>query len=158
MARRYGRSPRGQPCRAAVPHGHWKTSTFVAGLRHDAITAPMVIDGAMNSRRFRFYVRHLLTPSLSPGDVVVIDNLPAHKGRAIRELIEARGARLLYLPPYSPDLNQIELVFSKLKYLLRAAAPRTVDCLWTVLGQCLDRFTPGQCANYLRHCGYGQTV
>ena len=155
MARRYGRSPRGQPCRDGVPHGHWKTSTFVAGLRSSGIVAPLVIDGAMNATAFLYWVREMLAPTLSPGDIVVMDNLPAHKGRAIREAIEARGARLLYLPPYSPDLNPIELLFSKLKTLLRKAAARTVDRLWTVLGECLRCFTTTECANYIRHCGYG---
>jgi transposase len=157
MTRRYGRSPRGQPCRAAVPHGHWKTSTFIAGLRSDASVAPLVFDGAMNAEIFRDYIGEMLAPTLAVGDVVVMDNLPAHKGVAIRELIEARGATLLYLPAYSPDLNPIELMFAKLKNLLRSAAARSVDRLWTVLGDCLRQFTPAECARYLRHCGYGHS-
>ena len=158
MTRAYGRSPRGQPCRAAVPYGHWKTSTFVAALRANGITAPFVFDGAMNADIFRQYVRDMLAPTLRPGDVVVMDNLPAHKNQTIRDLIEARGASLRYLPAYSPDLNPIELVFAKLKHLLRSAEVRTVDRLWTTLGQCLQRFPPAECARYLRHCGYGQTM
>ena len=158
MARRYGRSPRGQPCRAAVPHGHWKTSTFIAGLRSDGIVAPLVFDGAMNAEIFRHYIGEILAPTLAPGDVVVMDNLPAHKGAAIGQLIEARGARLLYLPAYSPDLNPIELMFAKLKHLLRSAAARSVGRLWNVLGECLSKFTPGECARYLTHCGYGHSM
>jgi transposase len=158
MARRYGRAPRGQRARAAVPHGHWKTSTFIAGLRSDGIVAPFVFDGAINGAIFRQYVEDQLAPTLTPGDVVVMDNLPAHKVTGIRELIEARGAILLYLPPYSPDLNPIELLFAKLKHLLRSAAARTIDRLWTTLGACLERFAPDECRRYLRHCGYGQTV
>ena len=158
MTRRYGRSPRGQPCRAAVPHGHWKTSTFIAGLRSDATVAPLVFDSAMNAEIFRFYVGEMLAPTLQAGDVVVMDNLPAHKGAVIRELIEARGATLLYLPAYSPDLNPIELMFAKLKHLLRSAAARSVDRLWTVLGECLRKFTPAECARYLRHREYGHSV
>jgi len=117
-----------------------------------------VFDGAMNADIFRQYIRDMLAPTLRPGDVVVTDNLPAHKNQIIRDLIEARGASLRYLPAYSPDLNPIELVFAKLKRLLRSAEARTVDRLWTTLGQCLQRFPPAECARYLRHCGYGQTV
>ena len=154
MTRRYGRSPRGQPCRAAVPHGHWKTSTFVASLRSDGIVAPLVLDGAMNAEIFRSFISEMLAPTLLPGDVVVMDNLPAHKGAAIQALIEARGATLRYLPAYSPDLNPIELMFAKLKHLLRSAAARSIDRLWTVLGDCLRTFTPDECSRYLQHCGY----
>lgn len=157
MARRYGRSPRGRPCRAAVPHGHWKTSTFIAGLRADGIVAPLVFDGAMNAEIFRYYIDEMLAPTLLPGDVVVMNNLPAHKGAAIRALIEARGATLLYLPPYSPDLNPIELMFAKLKHLLRSAAARSIDRLWTVLGDCLKHFSPAECMRYSRHCSYGHS-
>lgn len=157
MARRYGRAPRGQKARAAVPHGHWKTSTFVAGLRAGGIVAPFVFDQAMNGAIFRQYVGELLAPTLKPGDVVVMDNLAAHKVSGIREAIEARGATLIHLPAYSPDLNPIELLFAKLKHLLRSAAARTVDRLWTTLGDCLDQFHPAECQRYLRHCGYGQT-
>lgn len=158
MTRRYGRAPRGERAQAAVPHGHWKTSTFVAGLRHNGIVAPMVFDGAMNGLIFRHYISEQLAPTLRPGDVVVMDNLSAHKVSGIRELIEAQGASLLYLPAYSPDLNPIELMFAKLKHLLRSASARTIDALWTTLGSCLDRFAPDECARYLRHCGYGHST
>jgi transposase len=158
MARRYGRSPRGTKAVAAVPHGHWKISTFVAGLCADGIMAPFVFDCAMNGNIFRQYVRDMLAPLLRPGDVVVADNLAAHKVAGVREFIEARGATLLYLPAYSPDLNPIELVFAKLKHLLRSSATRTVAALWDSLGDCLLRFTPAECSRYIRHAGYGQTV
>jgi transposase len=154
MARRYGRSPRGQRLVAAVPHGHWKTSTFVAGLRTRGLTAPLVIDGAMNGATFLAYVEQMLAPTLSPGDIVIMDNLASHKVAGVREAIEGRGARLVYLPPYSPDLNPIEQAFAKLKALLRKIAARTVSKLWDALGELLDRFTPQECANYLAHAGY----
>ena len=131
MARRYGRAQRGARVVAAVPHGHWKTTTFVAALRHDGLTAPCVFDGAINGARFLAYVEQALAPTLRPGDVVVMDNLKAHKVKGVREAIEARGARLRYLPPYSPDFNPIENAFAKLKALLRKAAARTIDDLWT---------------------------
>jgi transposase len=155
MARRHGRARRGQCLVAAVPHGHWKTTTLVAALRHDRITAPCVFDGAINGERFRAYVEQALAPTLGRGDVVVMDNLPAHKVQGIRQAIAARGARLLYLPPYSPDLNPIEQAFAKLKALLRTAATRTVDALWHAIGQALDAFSPPECANYLANAGYG---
>jgi transposase len=154
MARRYGRCPRGQRLVAAVPHGHWKTSTFVAGLRVNGLTAPLVIDGAMNGETFRAYVEQILGPTLAPGDVVIMDNLAAHKVAGIRQAIEARGAKLLYLPPYSPDLNPIEQLFAKLKALLRKAANRTVQTLWATLGALIARFLPGECANYIANSGY----
>jgi transposase len=154
MTRRYGRHPRGQRLVAAVPHGHWKTTTFVAALRVDGLTAPLVVDGAMNGALFLAYVQQQLAPTLRPGDIVVMDNLSAHKVAGVRQAIEAVGARLVYLPPYSPDYNPIELVYSKLKWLLRSAAERTVDGLWTLLGKLPDRFPAEQCANYFRHCGY----
>lgn len=155
MTRRYGRAPRGQRAEAAVPHGHWKTSTFIAGLRNNGIVAPFVFDCAMNGAIFRQYIREQLGPTLRPGDVVVMDNLSSHKVTGIRELIEARGATLLYLPAYSPDLNPIEMLFAKLKHLLRTASARTINALWDTLGLCLERFPPEECARYLRHCGYG---
>jgi transposase len=154
MTRRHGRARRGQRLVAAVPHGHWKTTTFLAALRHDRITAPCVFDGAINGARFRAYVEQALAPTLRPGDIVVMDNLGAHKVRGVREVIEARGARLLYLPPYSPDMNPIEQVFAKLKALLRAAAIRTVPALWHTIGQALDAFSATECANYLANAGY----
>ena len=158
MTRRYGRAPRGQKAHAAVPYGHWRTSTFIAGLRTDGIVAPLVFDGAMNGDIFRFYVETRLAPTLRRGDVVVMDNLTAHKVSGIRDLLKARGAIALYLPAYSPDLNPIELVFAKLKHLLRSAAERTIDKLWTALGTCLRRFHPNECERYIRHCGYGHPV
>jgi transposase len=154
MARRYGRAPRGARVVAAVPHGHWKTTTFLAALRHDGLSAPCVFDGAINGVRFRAYVEQGLAPPLRPGDIVVMDNLSAHKVQGVREAIEARGAELLYLPPYSPDLNPIEQVFAKLKALLRTAAARTKGALWQAIGDALDAFTPTECANCLAHAGY----
>ena len=154
MARRYGRAPRGARVVAAVPHGHWKTTTFLAALRHDGITAPCVFDGAINGTRFLAYVEQALAPTLRPGDIVVLDNLRAHKVNGVRAAIEAAGAELLYLPPYSPDLNPIEPAFAKLKALLRAAAKRTVDALWHAIGHALDAFSPAECTRYLAHAGY----
>jgi transposase len=154
MARRHGRARRGQRLVAAVPHGHWKTSTLVAALRHDRIAAPCVFDGAINGTRFRAYVEQALAPTLLPGDIVVMDNLGAHKVQGVRAAIEARGAHLLYLPPYSPDLNPIEQAFAKLKARLRTAARRTVDALWHAIGRALDAFDPAECARYLAHAGY----
>jgi transposase len=154
MCRRYGRSPRGERLIAKVPHGHWKTTTFIAALRADGLTAPTVIDGAMDGALFLAYVRQQLTPTLRPGDIVVMDNLQCHKVAGVRQVIEQAGARLIYLPPYSPDFNPIEQVFSKLKWLLRSSAERTVEGLWSLLGQLLDRFPPEECLRYYRHCGY----
>jgi transposase len=154
MTRRYGRAARGQRLVAPVPHGHWKTSTFVAGLRMSGLTAPFVVDGAMNGDVFRAYVEQVLAPTLVPGDIVVLDNLSSHKVAGVREMIGARGASLVYLPPYSPDLNPIEQAFAKLKALLRKIAARTVAALWDALGNILDRFTPQECANYLANAGY----
>lgn len=158
MARRYGRSNRGQRLVAAVPHGHWNTTTFVAGLRHDGITAPLVIDGTMNGEIFRAYVEQFLAPTLSPGDIVVMDNLGSHKVAGVRQAIEAKGARLLYLPPYSPDLNPIEQAFAKLKALLRKAAARSIEALWIAIGTVLDHFSPTECANYLANSGYPRST
>lgn len=155
MARRHGRARRGQRLVAAVPHGHWKTTTFLAALRHDGLTAPCVFDGAINGERFRAWAEQALAPTLRPGDIVIMDNLPAHKVAGVRDAIQARGARLLYLPPYSPDLNPIEQAFAKLKALLRTAARRTVDGLWQAIGHALDAFSPAECARYLAHAGYG---
>ena len=153
MARRFGRAPRGQRLRMAVPHGHWKTTTFVAGLRLTGMVAPFVLDGPINRQAFEVYVERVLAPELSPGDVVVMDNLSSHKGARTRELIEAAGASLLYLPPYSPDFNPIENAFAKLKALLRKAAERTVAGLWDAIGRLLDLFTPSECANYFAAAG-----
>ena len=154
MARLRGRAPRGERLRAGIPHGHWKTTTFVAGLRLDGIAAPMVLDGPINRDAFQAYVDQVLVPELRPGDVVVMDNLSSHKGPAVRRAIEAVGASLLYLPPYSPDLNPIENAFAKLKALLRKAAERTVGALWDRIGIALDAFTPAECANYFKAAGY----
>ena len=153
MVKTRGRCPTNQRLLGLQPFGHWKTTTFTAGLRCDGITAPFVLDGAMNRDAFIAYVDQVLGPTLREGDIVIMDNLPAHKGDTIRQLIEARGATLKFLPPYSPDLNPIELAFSKLKTLLRKAAERTVGALWGRIGQVLDAFTPDECANYLRHNG-----
>lgn len=154
MARLRGRAPKGDRCVAAIPHGHWKTTTFVAGLRLAGMTAPMVLDGPMNGPAFLAYVEQVLVPTLRPGDIVVMDNLAPHKSATVRKAIEAAGARLLLLPPYSPDLNPIENAFAKLKALLRKAAERTVDRLWRRIGLLLDAFTPQECANYFAAAGY----
>jgi transposase len=154
MARLRGRAPKGERLRAGIPHGHWKTTTFVAGLRLTGIAAPLVLDGPINQDAFQAYVDQVLVPELAPGDVVVMDNLSSHKGPAVRRSIEAVGACLLYLPPYSPDFNPIENAFAKLKALLRKAAERTVGALWDRIGLALDAFTPAECANYFRAAGY----
>lgn len=154
LARLYGRAFRGQRVVAHVPHGHWKTTTFVGALRLTGFTAPLVIDGPMNGDVFLSYVEQHLAPTLREGDLVVMDNLAAHKVAGVREAIEGVGAKLAYLPPYSPDFNPIELAFSKLKTLLRAAAQRTVEGLERRLGQLLERFEPRECLKYFRHCGY----
>lgn len=155
MARRCGRSLQGQRCLAAIPHGHWKTTTFVGGLRLSGITAPMTIDGAMDGPAFLAWVDEMLVPTLAPGDIVVMDNLPAHKQPGVRAAIETCGAELRYLPPYSPDLNPIEMAFSKLKALLKKAAARTVGDLWDALAAALAMITPDDCRSYLRAAGYG---
>ena len=154
MARRYGRAPRGERAIGSVPHGHWMTSTFIAGLRRDGIVAPCLFNCAMDGELFLDYVEQQLAPSLVPGDLVIADNLPSHKVAGVREAIEARAASLWFLPPYSPDLNPIEQVFAKLKQLLCAEAPRTLEALWSAVGRLLERFTPAECANYLAHDGY----
>ena len=156
MARLRGRAARGERCRASIPHGHWKTTTFTAGLRLTGMMAPMVLDGAMNGPAFKAYVEQVLVPELMPGDIVVMDNLPAHKVKGVREAIEGARAHLLYLPPYSPDFNPIEMAFSKLKALLRKAAPRTVEKLWETIGKLIDAFTPEECINYFAAAGYDQ--
>ena len=157
MARRYGRAPRGERLRAGVPHGHWKTTTFVAGLRLSGIVAPFVLDGAINRIAFETYVEKVLVPELKPGDIVVMDNLSSHKGPQVKAMIEAVGASLLYLPPYSPDFNPIENAFAKLKALLRKAAARTIQGLWAAIGRLIDTFTPAECANYFAAAGYDAT-
>lgn len=157
MARRYGRCRHGQRLRVGVPHGHWKTTTFVAGLTTRGFISPWVLDGAINRNAFEVYVEKVLVPALRPGDVVIMDNLSSHKGPRVREMIEAAGAGLLYLPPYSPDFNPIENAFAKLKALLRKAAERTVDGLWDAIGRLIDLFTPQECRNYFQAAGYDAT-
>ena len=155
MARLCGRSLRGTRCLGAIPHGHWKTMTFVGGLRLGGMTAPMVLDGPMHGPAFLAWIEQMLAPTLAPGDIVVMDNLPAHKPDAVRTAIEATGATLRYLPPYSPDLNPIEMAFSKFKALLKKAAARTIEDLWTAIAQALPQLTPNDCANYFTAAGYG---
>jgi transposase len=154
MARRYGRAMRGARLIAAVPHGSWHTSTFIAALGRDGVRAPAVIDGAINGTIFKAWLEQFLAPTLQPGDIVVMDNLGSHKVDGVRQAIEARGASLLYLPPYSPDFNPIEQVFAKLKALLRKAAARTRDAVCTAIAQTLDAFSPQECRNYLANAGY----
>jgi transposase len=154
MARKRGRARKGERLRVGIPYGHWKTTTFVAGLRVTGMIAPMVLDGPINGDAFQAYVEQILVPQLAPGDTVLMDNLGSHRRPAIRAAIEATGARLIYLPPYSPDFNPIENAFAKLKALLRKAAARTVDGLWSVIGRLLDLFTPQECANYFTAAGY----
>ena len=154
MVRRYGWGPIGERLVDAAPQGHWCTTTFVAGLRATGIIAPLVLDGPMTGDIFRAYVEQFLAPALSPGDIVVMDNLPAHKVAGVREAITAVGASVLYLPPYSPDLNPIEQMFAKLKALLGKAAARTREALWTAIGNLLSAFTQDECRNYLENSGY----
>ena len=157
MVRARGRAPRGERLVAAVPHGHWHTTTFLCGLRADGLVAPFVLDGAITGPAFPAYVEQALAPTLAAGDVVVLDNLASHKVKGVREAVEARGAALLYLPPYSPDLNPVELASGKRKRLLQAAAARTVGALWNAIGRLLGHFSPAECAAYFRHCGYPQS-
>ena len=154
MVRLYGRAPKGQRVIGKQPWGHWKTTTFVAGLRIGELSAPFLLDGAMNREAFETYVEKVLAPTLSDGDVVIMDNLAAHKGSKVRQLIESAGARLLLLPPYSPDLNPIERLFAKFKALLRKAAERTIPDLWQRIGLLLKCFTPHECANYFQNAQY----
>ena len=157
MTRRYGRAPRGQRCLDSAPHGHWETTTFVGAMRHRRLTAPMVADGPMDGEMFLAYVRQFLCPTLQPGDTVILDNLSSHKVAGVEEAITATGATLLYLPPYSPDLNPIEKFFSKLKALLRKAAKRDINALWMEIGELLKSVSPSECTNYLASCGYVST-
>jgi len=154
MTRTHGRCARGKRLVAKVPYGRWKTLTFMAALRADRIAAPFVIDRPTNRRNFLAYVQQVLAPALQPGDIVIMDNLRSHKNQAVRQAIRAAGAKLFFLPPYSPDLNPIEQVFAKLKTLLRKAAERTVEATWKRLGALLDQFSPQECANYLVNSGY----
>ena len=157
MARSHGRCAKGTRLRAKVPHGHWKTLTFLAALRNDRIDAACVFDGPINGERFLAYVEQFLVPTLAPGDIVILDNLSSHENPGVRKAIRAAGAKVFFLPPYSPDLNPIEQVFSKLKGLLRKAAERTVKATWSRIGNLLDEFTVAECANYLRNSGYAST-
>jgi len=152
-----GWSPKGQRLLAKAPHGHWKTMTFVAGLRCDGITAPCLLKGPINSRSFLAWVEQALVPTLRPGDIVVMDNLSSHKSPNIRRAIRNAGAKLFFLPPYSPDLNPIEQVFAKLKALLRKEAPRTLDETCNAIGRSLEKFSTTECENYFRNSGYVQT-
>ena len=154
MTRLRGRAPRGERVVDHVPHGHWKTTTFLAALRVDGLSAPLVVDGAINGEIFLAYVQQQLVPTLRQNDIVIMDNLSSHKVKGVREAIEAAGADLAYLPPYSPDFNPIEQVFAKFKHLLRSAAERTIEALWRRIGLLLDCFPPEECRNYFTHCGY----
>lgn len=158
MARRYGRALCGERVVDAVPHGHWKTTTLIAGLRCNGLTAPAVFDGAMDGECFRSYIEQILAPTLRPGDIVIMDNLSCHKISGVEEAITARGAALLYLPPYSPDLNPIEQVFAKLKQLLRSAAKRTLEELWNGIAEALSMIAPEECLRYFKNCGYAATA
>ena len=154
MTRTHGRCAKGKRLIAKAPFGKWQTLTFLAALRTNRIDAPCVVDGPINGRSFQAYVEQILVPALNPGDIVIMDNLGSHKGKAVRKAIRAAGAKLFFLPPYSPDLNPIEQVFAKLKTLLRKSAERTTDDTWKRIGQLLDAFSPAECANYLRNAGY----
>jgi putative transposase len=156
MAPLRGWAPRGQRLKAKVPHGHWKTMTFLAALRHDRVDAPWLIDGPINGERFRLYVDKVLVPTLKPGDIVVMDNLGSHKGKAVRRAIRSAGARLFFLPKYSPDLNPIEKLFAKLKHWLRKAARRTVEAVCDAIGQTLETVTANECRNYFVEAGYDE--
>ena len=157
MTRTHGWAPRGQRLVCAVPHRRWTTLTFLAVLRADGLTAPCVFDGPINGCLFLAWVRQFLVPSLRPGDVVVLDNLGSHKGAGVRRAIRDAGAHLLFLPPYSPDLNPIEMVFAKLKALLRKADERSITTVWSRIGALLQQFSPDECARYVKHAGYDQT-
>src|SRR5215510_2120118 len=154
MAPLRGWAPCGQRLPGKAPHGRWKTMTFLAALRHDRLTAPWFIDGPIDGQSFLQYVEQILVPTLLPGDIVIVDNLGSHKGKAVRHAIEQAGATLVYLPPYSPDLNPIEQVFAKLKAMLRKTAARSLDALWAAVGSLLDRFSTRECARYFKHAGY----
>ena len=157
MAALRGWAPRGQRLPTKVPHGRWKTMTFLAALRHDRIEAPWFLEGPIYGDSFRLYVEKVLLPTLRPGDIVVMDNLGSHRGKIVRQLIRSAGAKLFFLPKYSPDLNPIEQVFAKLKHFLRKAAARTVEAVCRAIGEVLQLFTPEECLNYLANAGYGRT-
>lgn len=157
MTRLHGWAARGKRLVAKVPHGHWNTTTFLAALRHDRIDAPCLFDGPINGELFLAYVEQALVPTLKPGDIVILDNLGSHRGKAVRNAIRAAGAKLIFLPKYSPDLNPIEQLFAKLKTLLRKAGAQTIDAISVVIGQLLKSFTPQECANYFKNAGYAST-
>lgn len=157
MIRKYGRARGKKRCLDDTPNGHWKTMTFIAGLRVDGIIAPWCLDAPMNGETFKTYLQTQLMPALKPGDVVICDNLSSHKVAGIREIIEAQGAKIFYLPPYSPDLNPIEQVFAKLKALLRKAAERSFEKLWKTIGKLLNLFNSQECSNYFKNSGYGSS-
>ena len=154
MTRRWAWAEVGERALGRAPNGHWKTTTFLAGIAAEGLIAPFVLDGPINAECFCAYVEHVLVPELREGDIVILDNLSSHKNEAAARLIAAAGAKLLFLPPYSPDLNPIEMMFAKLKELLRRTEARTVDALWAAIGRLIDQITPAECANYIRHCGY----
>jgi transposase len=158
MARLHGRAPRGVRVIGRVPHGHWQTTTFLAGLRHDRIVAPLALEGAIDGPTFLAWVEQFLAPTLEPGDIVVADNLGSHKVAGVREAIEAQGASTLFLPSYSPDLNPIEQLFAKLKALIRGLAPRTREALLNAIGSTIEQVSATECANYLAHAGYGRSA
>ena len=157
MAPLRGWAPCGRRLTAKVPHGRWNTATFLAALRHDRIEAPWLVEGPIDGESFRTYVEKVLLPTLRPGDIVIIDNLGSHRGKAVRQIIRSAGAKLFFLPKYSPDLNPIEQVFAKLKHLLRKAQARTVATVCTAIGELLGGFTPSECSNYFKNAGYGLT-
>ncbi len=157
MAPLRGWAPRGRRLAAKVPHGRWKTMTFLGALRHDRIDAPWLLEGPIDGESFQIYVERVLVPTLRPGDIVIMDNLGSHKGKAVRQLVRAAGAKLFFLPKYSPDLNPIEQVFAKLKHLLRKAAARTIETVCAAIDEILGAFTPEECANYFRNSGYAPT-
>lgn len=152
-----GWAPKGARCLGQAPYGHWRTSTFVCALRSEGLVAPLALDGPINGQAFRAWVEQMLAPQLRPGDIVVMDNLGSHKVAGVCEAIEAAGAQVRYLPPYSPDFNPIEQVFAKMKALLRRAAARTRDTLWAAFGTLLDQFSADECLRYIRHSGYGRS-
>ena len=154
MTRLYGRAPRGQRVVDAVPHGHWKTTTLIAALDHAGVRCSMTLDGAVNMLAFEAFAAQVLVPTLRPGDIVVMDNLSSHKGVRTPQLIRSAGADLVYLPPYSPDLNPIELAFSKIKQALRSLSLRTVDALWSTMQSVLDQVTITDAQGFFQHCGY----
>lgn len=154
LARLYGRCPRGARCLSAVPHGHWQTSTFIAALRHDQMEAPFLVEGPVDAEVFTVYLQQVLCPCLQPGDTLILDNLATHKIHGVEQLLSAKGVSLRYLPPYSPDLNPIELAFAKLKALLRQAAARTLDELLSAVATSLNAFSADDCRAFLRHAQY----